>query len=106
MAYLDGRDGIMFSTTLRITDDLAAFLQHEAQAEALSVNAFLSRLLERERQAARLRRLAKDWETYAADGDAQDVEYARAAQMELAAEEPVPYRAEPGPAPVRKGKRR
>jgi hypothetical protein len=96
----------MFSTTLRITDELAAFLQQAAQAEAMSVNAFLARLLEQERQAARLRRLAKDWEAYAADGEAQEVAYAQAAQMELAAEEPVPYRAEPKPAPGRKRKRR
>jgi len=38
----------MFSTTLRIPDDLAAFLQQAAKAEAMSVNAFLADLLERE----------------------------------------------------------
>ena len=90
----------MFSTTLRIPDDLAAFLQRAAQADAMSVNAFLARLLERERRAERMRRLAKDWEAYAADGDAQEVEYALAAQAQVAAEEPIPYRAE------RKGKKR
>ena len=93
----------MFSTTLRIPDDLAAFLQQAARADAMSVNAFLARLLEQERQAARQRRLAKDWEAYAADGDAQDVQYALNAQAEIAAEEPIPYRAN---APGRKGKQR
>jgi hypothetical protein len=90
----------MFSTTLRIGDDLAAFLRQAARAEALSVNAYLAGLLERERQAARLRRLARDWEAYAGDGDDQDVEYAFAAQARVAAEEAIPYRAE------RKGKRK
>lgn len=92
----------MFSTTLRISDDLAVFLQQAARAEAMSVNAFLAGLLERERQNARRRRLAKDWAAYAADGEAQDVEYAFAAQAEVAAEEAHPYRAEPKPG--RKGK--
>ena len=87
----------MFSTTLRITDDLAVFLQQAAQAEAMSVNAFLTRLLERESRAERLRRLARDWEAYAADGEAQDVEYAFTAQAGAAAEEVVPHRAERGP---------
>jgi len=91
----------MFSTTLRITDDLAAFLRQAAEAEALSVNAYLAKLLERERQAERKRRLARDWAAYAADGSAQDVEYALGAQAELAAEDPVPYRAK-----ARKGKTR
>jgi hypothetical protein len=87
----------MFSTTLRIGEDLAAFLRQAARAEALSVNAYLAGLLERERQAARLRRLARDWEAYAADGEAQDVEYAFTAQAGAAAEEVVPHRAERGP---------
>ena len=94
----------MFSTTLRIGDDLAAFLQQAARAEALSVNAYLAGLLERERQAARLRRLARDWEAYAADGDAQDVDYAFEAQAGVAAEEVTPCLAERGPG--RKGKRK
>ena len=89
----------MFSTTLRISDDLACFLQQAAKAEALSVNAFLASLLERERRNQRKLRLARDWAAYAADGDAQDVDYALAAQAEIAAEEPVPYRA------ARKGKK-
>jgi hypothetical protein len=91
----------MFSTTLRISDELAVFLQQAAQTEAMSVNGFLARLLERECRAERMRRLARDWEVYAADGDAQDVEWALAAQEDVAAEEPVPYRA-----PGRKGKSR
>lgn len=92
----------MFSTTLRIPDELAAFLQQAAKAEAMSVNAWLAGLLERERQAERRRRLARDWEAYAAEGAAQDVEYALAAQRELAAEEAVPYRA----GKPRKGRRK
>jgi hypothetical protein len=92
----------MFSTTLRIPDDLAVFLQQAAKAEAMSVNAFLAGLLERERQRARKARFAKDWADYAADGDAQDVEYAFAVQAKIAAEEAYPYRAEPKPG--RKGK--
>ena len=83
----------MFSTTLRIPDDLAAFLQQAARAEAMSVNAWLAGLLERERQAERRRRLARDWEAYAAEAAAQDVDYALEAQGQLAAEAPVPYRA-------------
>jgi predicted short-subunit dehydrogenase-like oxidoreductase (DUF2520 family) len=82
----------MFSTTLRISDDLAAFLQQAAKAEAMSVNAFLARLLERERQAARKRRLAEDWQAYGAEGQLQDVAYALEAQSEIAAETPQPYR--------------
>lgn len=87
----------MFSTTLRIPDDLAVFLQQAAKAEAMSVNAFLAGLLERERENARKQRLARDWAAYAADGDAQDVDYARAAQAEVAAEEAHPYLAAPKP---------
>ena len=92
----------MFSTTLRIPEDLAAFLQKAAKAESLSVNAFLAGLLERERQNARRQRLAMDWAAYAADGDAQDVAYAFAAQAEIAAEADIPFRVEPKPR--RKGK--
>ena len=88
----------MFSTTLRIPDDLAVFLQQAARADAVSVNAFLAGLLERERRAARKRQLAKDWEAYAAEGNAQDVEWALPAQAEIAAEEPIPYRTGPRPA--------
>jgi len=97
----------MFSTTLRIPDDLAAFLQQAARAEAMSVNAFLAGLLERERRAARMRRLAMDWEAYATEGgNAQDVEWGLAAQAQVAAEDPVPYRAGPKPATGAKGKRK
>jgi len=83
----------MFSTTLRIADDLAAFLQQAAREEAMSVNAYLAKLLERDRQAARKRRLAADWAAYAAEPETQDVEFAQAAQADIAAERPVPYRA-------------
>lgn len=82
----------MFTTTLRITDDLAAFLQQAAKEEAMSVNAYLARLLERDKKAARERRLAADWAAYAAQPDAQDVDYALGAQADIAAERPVPYR--------------
>ena len=97
----------MFSTTLRISDDLAVFLQQAAKAEAMSVNAFLAGLLERERQNARKQRLARDWAAYAADGDAQDVEYAFAVQAKVAAEATYSYHAEPEVSttqPNRKGK--
>jgi len=71
----------MIRTTLRIPDDLAAFLRQAARAEAVSVNLFLMRLLERERRAAHMRQLARDWEAYAAEGgQAQDVEWAFSAQ--------------------------
>ena len=76
----------MFSTTLRIPDDLAAYLQEAAKGASLSVNAWLAQLLERERAEARRQRLAQDWAAYAADGSAQDVEYALPAQGELVAE--------------------
>jgi hypothetical protein len=83
----------MFSTTLRISDELAAFLQQAAKDEAMSVNSYLAGLLERERQAARHRRLAADWAAYAAEPEAQDVEFAFGAQADIAAETPLPYRA-------------
>ena len=38
----------MFSTTLRLDDDLAAFLRKAAEAHALSVNGWLTELLRRE----------------------------------------------------------
>ena len=92
----------MFTTTLRISDDLALFLQETAQGAALSVNAFLAQLLERERAEARRRRLAQDWADYAADGPAQDVDYAVAAQSELVAEPAAaPYRAKAAPHPAK-----
>ena len=82
----------MFTTTLRIPDELAAFLQETAKDSSMSVNAFLAQLLEKERAEARRRRLANDWAAYAADEAAQDVSYAFAAQAECVAEPPgVPY---------------
>jgi hypothetical protein len=88
--------GIMFTTTLRLTDDLALFLQETARGASLSVNAFLAQLLEKERAEARRRRLAEDWAAYAADEAAQDVDYALAAQGEILAEPPgAQYRADP-----------
>ena len=56
------------------------------------MNAYLAGLLERERQAARQRRLAADWAAYAAEQGAQDVEYALGAQAEVAAEGTVAIR--------------
>ena len=74
----------MIRTTLRIPEDLAAFLRQAARAEAVSVNLFLMRLLERERRAAHMRQLARDWEAYAAEGgQAQDVEWALAGMREI-----------------------
>ena len=83
----------MFTTTLRLPDELAAFLQATAKDASMSVNAFLAQLLEKERAEARRRRLANDWAAYAADGPAQDVGYALAAQSDCVAEPPgEPYR--------------
>ena len=91
----------MISTTLRLPDDLAAFLQQDARSQDLSVNAYLTRLLEERRLEAGRRRLAADWAAYAAEPGAQDVEYAAPAQADLAAEPEVPYRTTPA-----RGKRR
>jgi hypothetical protein len=96
----------MFSTTLRISDDLAGFLQQAAKADALSVNAYLAGLLERERLAARRQKLARDWAAYAAEEGAQDVDYALAAQAQVAAEATYPYHEESRPTPDRKRKRK
>lgn len=79
----------MFSTTLRIPDELALYLQERAQASALSVNAFLAQLLERERQAAHRAKLAMDWAAYAQED--QDVSYALGAQAEVLAERRISY---------------
>lgn len=49
----------MFSTTLRIPDDLGAFLQDAARQSGLCVNAFLTNLLAEGQAAARRRRLAE-----------------------------------------------
>ncbi len=83
----------MFSTTLRLPDDLAAFLQDAARSQGLSVNAYLARLVEHRREEDRRAQLARDWALYAQDTAAQDVEYAFEAQRSLAAETPLPYRA-------------
>lgn len=91
----------MFSTTLRIPDDLAAYLQEEAKAESLSVNALLSRLIQEHREGARRRRLAAEWAAYAADDQAQDVAFALDAQADLAAEPEAPFGGE-APKPRRR----
>ncbi len=83
----------MFTTTLRLPDDLAAFLQEAARSQGLSVNAYLARLVEHRREEDRRGRLARDWTLYAQDTAAQDVDYALEAQRSLAAETPQPYRA-------------
>ena len=71
----------MFSTTLRISDDLGDYLQGAARSSALSVNAFLTGLIEREREEARRRRLAQDWAAYGQED--QDISYTLSAQAEL-----------------------
>ncbi|HET6329395.1 MAG TPA: hypothetical protein VFF76_01275 [Holophagaceae bacterium] len=76
----------MYSTTLRLDDDLARFLQEEAQTQSLSVNALLAELVREARKARARHRLAKDWAAYAQDAAAQDVSYAHHAQAEVAAE--------------------
>ena len=96
----------MFTTTLRIPDALASYLQEAAAEASLSVHAFLTQVLERERAVARKRRLARDWTAYAADSardPAQAVAYAFAAQAELVAEPaPTPYQTD-GPPPALPG---
>ena len=85
----------MITTTLRLPDDLARFLQETAREASMSVNAFLAQLLEQERAQARRRRLALDWAAYAAEDSAQDVGYALPAQADLVAEpEGLPYRSD------------
>ena len=76
----------MFSTTLRLDDDLAAFLHTAAAAQALSANAWLVALLRREQALAARRKLAGDWAAYGQDAEAQEVSFALAAQAEVAAE--------------------
>ena len=78
----------MFSTTLRLDDDLAAFLHTAAAAQALSANGWLVALLRREQALAARRQLAADWAAYGRDAEAQDMDYAFAAQAEVAAAEP------------------
>ena len=79
----------MFSTTLRIDEDLGHFLQEAARRSALSVNAFLAELLRREQVSATRRRLAKDWGAYAQDAEAQDVSHALQAQAQVVAKPPA-----------------
>lgn len=76
----------MFSTTLRIDENLGHFLQEAARLSALSVNAFLAELIRREQEAAARKRLAQDWRAYAQDTEAQDVAYALDAQAQVVAE--------------------
>ncbi len=76
----------MFSTTLRIDENLGHFLQEAARRSALSVNAFLADLIRREQEAAARKRLAHDWRAYAQDAGAQDVGYALAVQAQVVAE--------------------
>jgi hypothetical protein len=88
----------MYSTTLRLDEDLTRFLQEEARSREMSVNALLAELV-RQAQAARARRhLARDWAAYAQDAEAQDVAYALPAQADAAAEPKTkPYRAPKSP---------
>ena len=76
----------MPSTTLRLDEDLARFLQEEARAQDMSVNALLVDLVRQARELRARRRLAEDWAAYAQDAEAQDVAYAFPAQSGLAAE--------------------
>lgn len=78
----------MFSTTLRLDDDLGRFLREVAEAQAMSVNGWLAELVRREQALAARRKLAADWEAYGQDAGAQDATYAFAAQAEVAAEPP------------------
>ena len=76
----------MFSTTLRLDDDLGSFLRVVAEAHSQSVNGWLAELLRREQAAAARQQLAADWAAYGQDAEAQDVAYAFKAQAEVAAE--------------------
>ncbi len=84
----------MYSTTLRLDDELAHFLQSEAKVRDLSVNALLADLIHQAQVARARRRLAKDWAAYAQDDAAQNVSYALPAQIEaVAAPKTKAYRA-------------
>ena len=76
----------MYSTTLRLDDDLARFIQEEARAQEVSVNALLAELVRQAREGRTRKRLSKDWAAYAQNAAAQDVAYALPAQAEVAAE--------------------
>ncbi|WP_306591521.1 toxin-antitoxin system HicB family antitoxin [Geothrix sp. 21YS21S-4] len=78
----------MFTTTLRLDDDLGRFLREAADAQDMSVNGWVADLLRREQAAAARRRLAADWAAYGKDEAAQDVDYAFSAQADVAAEPP------------------
>lgn len=78
----------MFSTTLRLDDDLGRFLREAAEAHAMSVNGWVAEVLRREQVATARRKLAADWTAYGKDDEAQDVAYAFEAQAEVAAEPP------------------
>jgi len=82
----------MFSTTLRLDDDLAAFLHQAAAAHTLSANGWLVALLRREQAAEARKRLAADWAAYGKDAEAQEVSYALTAQAEVAASVAEPRR--------------
>ena len=82
----------MFSTTLRIEEDLGDWLRLAARQRALSVNAFLAELIRHEQAQAARRRLASDWGTYALEAEAQDVDYALQAQSDVVAEPKAPGR--------------
>ena len=82
----------MFSTTLRLDDDLAAFLHQAAAAHTLSANGWLVALLRREQAAAARKRLAADWAAYGKDAEAQDMDSAVAAPAEVAASVAEPRR--------------
>ena len=78
----------MFSTTLRLDDDLGRFLRAAAEAHAMSVNGWVAELLRREQVAMARQKVASDWAAYGKDAEAQDVAYASTAQAEVAAEPP------------------
>ena len=78
----------MFSTTLRLDDDLGRFLRAAAEAHAMSVNGWVAELLRREQVAMARQKVAADWAAYGKDEEAQDVAYAFEAQAEVAAEPP------------------
>ena len=74
----------MFTTTLRLDDDLGRFLREAAEAQGLSVNGWLVELLRREQVAAARLRLAADWAAYAQADEPQEVDYAWPALTEAA----------------------
>ena len=96
----------MYSTTLRLDDDLARFLQQEAQARELSVNALLADLIHQAKEARARMRLAQDWAAYAQDDAAQDVAYALPAQSQAVIETAAKTAAEPRAKPYRAPRRR